>query len=123
MDKIPYISKRDSLSREYSLHFKISIKEYEQMKSKFSKIDHKGFEKFAKSICKEHGIAMDKDNYPNLRWGAEGELEHILVGIGCACISKESNDAGNIIYSFHNIEGADQALAALQILATFYGSL
>jgi hypothetical protein len=121
MSEIPFISRNNSAA-EYCLYFKIPIKEYEQMKSKLSKVDHATFEKFAKSICEEHGVRTLDACYPKLRWNAEGELEGMLVGVNCACVSKESN-VSDIAYTFHNIVGADQALAALQILAKFYSGL
>jgi hypothetical protein len=121
MSEIPFISWNSSAA-EYCLYFKIPIKEYEQMKSKLSKVDHATFEKFAKSICEEHGVKTLDACYPRLRWGAEGELESILLGVNCACVSKESN-VSDIAYTFHNIARAGHALAALQILAKFYSGL
>lgn len=121
MSELPYICKSPS-GISYSLHFKIPIKEYEEMKSKLSKVDHAKFEKFAKLICEEHGVKTYNIGYPKLKWSSGGELECIVIGTNCACISKEarSNEVG---YFFHNIDWPNQALAALEILARFYTSL
>jgi hypothetical protein len=121
MGEIPFISWNSSAA-EYCLHFKIPIEEYEQMKSKLSKVDHSVFEKFVKSICEEHEVETYDACYPRLRWNAEGELESIVLGVNCACVSKESN-VSDIAYTFHNIARAGHALAALQILAKFYSGL
>ena len=121
MVEIPYIG-YNSDAGEYYLYFKIPINEYEKMKSHLSDVDKKAFGKFAKTVCENHGIKT-WDTYPELRWNMEsGELEGLLMGIDCACVSKEK-DRGAISYTFHNISGHDQALAALEILAKFYKGL
>lgn len=120
MGELPYISKNLPDST-YTLHFKIPVKEYNELKSKLSQINKERFEKIAKSICEEQGIKTH-DVFPRFKWSAEGELESIAMGVNCACVSKGLS-LGEIAYSFHNIDWADQALAALQILSTFYNAL
>ena len=103
--------------RGYDLYF-VLPKEYEQWKKEIlPSMNHEGIERMAKSIFEKNDLSTL--GFPRFKWSECGELENIALGLNCACVSKSKGLSGES-YHFHNIDFPHQALAALEILSTFY---
>ncbi|MFH0869296.1 MAG: hypothetical protein V1839_03650 [archaeon] len=108
-------------SGDYLLEFKLP-KEYEQWKKTIlPTLHHEGMERLAKFVFEEYGLPYSP-SYPRFRWNEEGELDHMALGVQCACVSLHDSLDGKM-YTSHNLCNPSMALAALKILSTFYNCI
>ncbi len=116
MARFPYITAPER-DEDYTLHF-YAPEELREVKLPAERQDR--FENLAKTIFES--FTLNSSSYPRFKWGEEGHLEAIALGVNCACVSR-GESMGHISYYFHNVGKPHQAMAALQILSTYINAL
>lgn len=103
--EFPYI---DKANIGYLLYFEIPE---ELANVRIPDIIQPNINNLAKKVFESFQIPAG--SYPRLGW-KDGSLERIALGEGCACVTRSDRR-----YQFHNVDGALDAMAALQILSRY----